>query len=779
MTSTLHTHTRTGTGRARLALFLAALFLAACGSDPAPSVPGVSPGSSPSLAATPSFSVSSPPASTPAPSGPTASPFPSASPAAMLPAGVQYPDPATPAIWGLPNSSKWAVDDPRSRVAQDGQVVAVLGLHGKQIRLAVRDASGTWADRLVDRGVGVRGPGAYRTTDWILPTGLAASPAGYLVFGQESIADAGHHILSRLGFVWFSRDGRAWTRTDLRGALGSGAAFVPTSAMATGNGWLLVGSLSTRNLRGKAVVVALSSTDGVHWRQASKISSSWATTGDSLDTLGDKTVLSGFEWICERNGYMLNAAIGNPVLRLWSSSDGGATWQDGDSSGGGLVKPNAPAPDKASSCSGGIGTYATTGAYLGVINGRAVAVSADHARIATSTNLVDWQAADLPGAVPPGGPGYQPGAASSLLVSPDGQGLAMLSLESRRDDTGAIAGFGSQVLAWRSADGITWGPQLAGPPLQVTAKARLLPSPDGAVYLSDQPETLSTCGRRGCTYTLGAVGYQRSVAGPTLPAAGCVPAPAADCAFATLEGSLAGADLSGINLFGARIAGTADLSGANLSGARLNGLNVESGANLSGANLSGADLSNARIRDGVLFAQANFSKAGLKRAQISSADGAGASFAGADLSETVLSSLDLSTVTLAGATMAGTYVNQTVFAARLTGVHLSGPLVKIAAAEAGLPDNDFGKVNLAGWFFSGQGPSSIGNLRGADFRRAGVAGLVFTNVDLTGARFPKGARSLTDFSSGGLKVNFLSGVTCPDGKQATKVGAFYDCRIGG
>jgi hypothetical protein len=780
MTSTGRFHARTGTLRRRLALGLAAVLLAACGQTPTPSSPPSITASLSGPAVSPPASASSSPAasSSPEPSGgPVATPAPSG-PAVMLPAGVQYPEPASPAIWDLPSTSTWYLGDPGSRVVTDGQVTAILGIRGgRQTRLAVRDASGSWTDHLVDAGAGVRGPGLYTTTDWILSNGLAAGPKGFLVFGQESIADSLHHGISRLGFTWFSRDGAAWIRTDLRGVLGANAAFVPRSAMATADGWLMAGDLSSRNLRSKAVVVVLSSNDGSHWRQVSRIASGWATTSSSLDTLGGRVVLAGTEWVCDANGFMLNAGIGNPTLRLWSSPDGGITWKAADSRAGGVVKPNAKAPSSARGCTGGINAYATTGTYFGVVNGRAVAVSAGHARIATSTDLMSWQVADLEGAVPVGGSGYEPSAARSLVAVPDGPGWALLSLESRRDEKGAVASFGSAVFAWTSADGAAWSPLLAGPPLELTPNARLIGSPDGAVYLADQKVTMVSCGNTGCKYDKGPVGYRRSQAGQAVPVPACVPAPAADCAFATLGSSLAGADLSGIDLFGAQLSGSADLSGANLSGARLTGLTLDAGANLAGADLSGADLGSAVFKPGVHLAGTSFAKANLGNAEFFTSDTAGASFANADLSAANLDSVDLSGVILSGATMHGTSVNQTLFAARLAGVHLSKPLVRVGTGAAGLPNHDFGTSNLAGWFFGGAGSSAIGDLRGADFRHAGVALLGFSDVDLTGARFPPKARSQIDFN-GGLQVYFAAGVICPDGKPATKVSFSYDCRIG-
>lgn len=77
----------------------------------------------------------------------------------------------------------------------------------------------------------------------------------------------------------------------------------------------------------------------------------------------------------------------------------------------------------------------------------------------------------------------------------------------------------------------------------------------------------------------------------------------------------------------------------------------------------------------------------------------------------------------------------------------------------------------------GASATEVGNMTGADFRKADVTLMSFNNVDLTGAKSPPGARSEVDFSSG-LKVYFGSGIICPDGKPGTKVLFSYDCRIG-
>ncbi|WP_414528696.1 pentapeptide repeat-containing protein [Nodularia chucula] len=103
--------------------------------------------------------------------------------------------------------------------------------------------------------------------------------------------------------------------------------------------------------------------------------------------------------------------------------------------------------------------------------------------------------------------------------------------------------------------------------------------------------------------------------------------------------NLAGADLSGANLFAANLSG-ADLSGAYLIAANLSGANL-GGADLIAANLSGADLSRADLSRAYLIA-ANLSGADLSRADLSGANLSGANLSRANLSGANLSRADLS-----------------------------------------------------------------------------------------------------------------------------------------
>jgi uncharacterized protein YjbI with pentapeptide repeats len=758
---------------------LALVAVSACGPAPTPTMPAA-----PSIAGSAAPSTATGTASPTTTDSPTASatPLPSATPApsgepVMLPAGVQYTDAATRTVWGLPATSSWYTVYPGQRWSADGQVRIVLGARGKAIRAAVQDSPGQWRDVAVDPGKGIRLPGPYTYIDWLSARGVAAGPGGYLVLGEESVSDPYHHYLTRIGFAWFSRDGAKWARTDFRTVLGAGAAFVPHAVVPAGGGWVVAGVLTSRDLRAKAQIVVLTSADGTHWRVASRLSDRWALSPASLSVLGDRLVLAGYAWVCDATGFSVNDGIGSAATRLWSSADGGRTWTKGDSTAGGVITLAKPAPTSAKACTGGIGAYRSLGGFYGVVNGRAVAVSADHARVATSTDLSQWQTASLAGAVPAGEASYQGSAAHALVAAPNGSGLSILSLEARRDDQDRVGGFGSQIFAWTSTDGVSWAAVPPSRPIETSPDATLIVSPDNSVYLTEERVTAQTC-TNGCIYTTDPRTYRRSVAGPEVAAPPCMPAAHADCSFSTLTSVPAGADLTGIDLFGSELTGTVDLSNANLTGARLIGVTVDAGASLVGTNLTGADLTSATIKDGAKLAGANLTNARLTSANVYATDASNLNFTGADLSRANLDAVDLATATLNRATIDGTSVNQSILSARLDGVaRLKGLLVRIGGLGAGLAGRDFGALKLDGWYFSGPRVKSAGDLRGADFHRASLVNTGFSNVDLTGARLPRGYRSQTDFS-GGKTIYFGNDVICPDGKPGTKVSFSFDCRIG-
>ena len=98
------------------------------------------------------------------------------------------------------------------------------------------------------------------------------------------------------------------------------------------------------------------------------------------------------------------------------------------------------------------------------------------------------------------------------------------------------------------------------------------------------------------------------MAGPLVPWGTCSsPGRGADCAFSTTVINAPGADLSGIDLRGARLEDGSDLSGANLSGALLDEAEIF-------ADLDSADLSGVVSRDTSIYgslARAQLAGAGL------------------------------------------------------------------------------------------------------------------------------------------------------------------------
>jgi uncharacterized protein YjbI with pentapeptide repeats len=172
------------------------------------------------------------------------------------------------------------------------------------------------------------------------------------------------------------------------------------------------------------------------------------------------------------------------------------------------------------------------------------------------------------------------------------------------------------------------------------------------------------------------------------------------------------------------------------------------------------------IKSGANLAGANFSGASLAKASIWTDQAAGANFSNADLAGATLSGIDLTGVTLTAANLSGAFVGQSIFSVKLAGVNTSSLFVKVDAT--GLPNHDFGTARLAGWYISGS-IKQVGNLRGADFRHATINGVGFSDVDLTGARFPAHAGTLLYISTG---------VICPDGRKATEVNSYtHSCRL--
>lgn len=570
----------------------------------------------------------------------------------QLPAGAQFPAPGEP----LPGTSRW---DAHPVFSPDGRTTLLAGVRERsrpngrrtsQLRAAIRVPGGRWRDVAIGDLAGIHGPGLYEDRGALSVGAVAAGPRGFLVAGSGMFS-ARSGSPTFLGFSWYSPDGRRWSRTDLRATLGVDAAFVPTDAVATRAGWLVVGLLSNRSLQADAAIVALTSRDGAHWKLRARLRDPWTLSGGRLSALGDRLLLSADALVCQTGAYSLVDGGSGHQARIWSSTDGGATWRPGDATAAGVsaAPEPAPAPGHRDACpdesSAGFGAevdtrFASAGTLVGAANGRAVFASGDLSRVAVTTDLEHWQVADLPG----GAPTLRrndPDRIRTAVVVPGGAGIVLLSLGPRRDAADQELGYGSQVIAWDSPEGAAWTRLPATRPLTLTGGATLSAAPDGSVLLVGSPASDGTAPPPPQT-------VRRSVAGPLVAWGGCLPAPGADCAWATIVAIPAGSDLRGIDLTGATIDSTLDLAGTQLADAELEG--VTAGASLFRAGLEGAHLARPAIvvaagdttLEGHDFGAGDLSGATFRGVDGSLADLRGTDFRLATLAYTTFEMVDLS-----------------------------------------------------------------------------------------------------------------------------------------
>ncbi|MGB0560861.1 MAG: pentapeptide repeat-containing protein [Spirulinaceae cyanobacterium] len=193
---------------------------------------------------------------------------------------------------------------------------------------------------------------------------------------------------------------------------------------------------------------------------------------------------------------------------------------------------------------------------------------------------------------------------------------------------------------------------------------------------------------------------------------------------------LSGAELAGVNLFGANLV-NANLANADLSGANLGNVNLID-ANLSDANLAGAYLYEARLDDATLD-RANLSGAYLREQDLSNTSLDGAQLQGANLSYAYLAG-----VSLAGADLEGVNFKQ---------AHLTGTETQLAETFGiDLTQGVMG-VAFCGGFLEdfplfGSGPDSAlpiqldeerDMLRFADFTNANLSNANLQGANLVGA----------------------------------------------
>lgn len=644
-----------------------------------------------------------------------------------LPAGAQFL--TTPEE--LP--AGFLVRDVRHVAEHDGTIVVLGSTHiGARdlgvVSAAIRAPDGTWDTVTVDDLRGYRHPRGLAMSHGFLPAGLAAGPAGFLALGRAGFVEPCASSCAQDGQVqslmWSSPDGRTWTRIDPRDILGSKRTAALQAVMATADGgWIVVGSSATTDFRHPSQIVVLTSPDGLEWRQAATIKGSRSLEATGVHQVGSTTVLEGVELVCDRASihHSLAGAIANgdtisgriAPLRLWQSDASARDWEPIDLHASGVIRSPGRGSFSRRDCATldfqGQDRLDGSGSIVGAADGRLVAINDDRTRAAVTTDLEHWTVADLPDAVPGGDPPLDRLPVAAAVVA-DPTGLTLLSLERQRDPvTDAAIEYGDQqVLAWTTTDGGgTWSREPAARPLMVDAVSSLVQLPSGRVALTEGSGVV-------------AASVRFSDAGPLAPWGACQPAAGADCAYATIDMDLAGADLQGINLDGV-ISGYNDWSGADLRGASMRGASLS--ATLTGADLRDADMVSASL----------------------GGDSSGARFDGADLR--------------------GARVPLDVLAGDMPGTRLAGASFQVPTT---LPDGlTLSDRDLVDASFSGP-YGGTGDLRGVDFGNAQIDGADFWYVDLTGAKLKAASFTTLTFSN----------VTCPDGKpmQANAYG-LAACRI--
>jgi hypothetical protein len=504
----------------------------------------------------------------------------------------------------------------QAAIAERDGTVAVLGVKptrrvARSVVAAVRDPAGAWRVVSVDTGRGIAGgpAGSTRYTG-VMPTGIVAGPDGFVALGRVYLYPGRSFVPGQaVGLVWTSEDGLRWRRSDLRDVLGDRVSFVPRAiAVRPGGGFVIVGSAAPLGFQRKSTIVVLSSQDGRRWRRTASIGATWSLTPARLHAVGDRLLLTGFEFACDATSEHQRTFSVGAQLRAWVSA--GDSWDPVPLASSGVITAPNPAPSGPRGCRSRSdlaereSRYRSSGRIVGSVDGALIATSDDGATVAVSRDLVSWTTATLPGTTPSGEPPGDRGIIATQVV-PDATpgGIALLSLERRRDADDQVEVYGHSVITWRSLDdGVTWERLPSG-------RARLL---DGVERVSWEP-TLDQAQwiLRQTAASPPRLFLTRSEAGPPEPST-CTPEAGADCAFTVMTDlDLAGRDLVGIDLSGARLDGAnldgADLGGADLRAARIAGsmrgtrlvdvraerANLE--GDVAGADLTGADLSRATI----------------------------------------------------------------------------------------------------------------------------------------------------------------------------------------
>jgi hypothetical protein len=505
-------------------------------------------------------------------------------------------------------------------LSSDGTTVVMLGTVDSTIPVCARGVGGCTSvahNPVVHVGTPSGGFNTVQVDDianYPLPSGyrqpnngltaraIAKGATGYVMVGNANVWDSDlfHDVASR-SVLWFSPDAAAWQRIDLRDVVGDTNTFM-RDVVATDSGFVAVGEMTgAADLSSPSTGLVLTSADGINWTKGPDLTLPWSVTLQRVVAHRNQVLLRGLEYVCTADSSAMNDFSLGGQDRLWASADGGATFTPIDLATTG-VAADIPAPPTDPSQCGDFGSrsaYQWTLGFIDQADGTFVIGSKDGSTVSSSTDLSTWTSALLPGGTPTAGSTSSTPSRAQRIATSSADGLFVLSLEQLRDYSGTQMTFGLQVLGWESTDG---GSTFAALP----ATRPLKDSQQGLVKQSDGTVALIATGHDPATGADGPALYVSS-AGPLVAWGACTPAPAADCAFATLDpsASFTGADLTGIDLSGTSLAGVnfdgANLTDAKFAGAQLAGASfisaILSGATFKDADLTGANLAGATFVD--------------------------------------------------------------------------------------------------------------------------------------------------------------------------------------
>lgn len=534
--------------------------------------------------------------SSPGPSGVTGSARLSASPSPVapvqLPAGVQYDAKGDAKAETLPATSQWP--GPLAFSA-DGASRIMIGSRPGQIWAGISAATGVWKEVLVDDEKGIAAPAPFSVNHGVSVAAIAGGLGGFMAVGSGNFWTPGNYSETEVAVGWFSADGSVWQRINLAAVVGSGHSFRPTSVASDGKGFVAIGDISDTARNAKGAIEVVKSPDGIHWSVSSAIEHVWAVGAGTVVSFGKMLIAYGLESACNPAARSLDISAADQ-FRFWTSTDGGATWVLGDSTAGGIIQSLKQMPTAVKDCPLKAGIedldrdYNTTGGFAGIAAGKAVFIGAG-GKVATTTDLKSFQVGTLAGADPVASESssdYRAPKASAVV--PFGSGLAVLSLQPRRDASDRQAGAGAQVFAWTSADGATWKRLPAARPVLLRdydfgewTNFSMVPAPDGTVVLIDQGG-----GEQGIFAPV----LFHSSAGLLKEWGSCKLGKGADCSFTTVTGGTSGVDLSGADFTGSVI--TSELTGSTLTGVSFEGASVP-GSVFAAKDLAGTDMTRAKV----------------------------------------------------------------------------------------------------------------------------------------------------------------------------------------